>query len=256
MAEAQNGELKKLLLDALWRAGSSNFGGAKKFGGFAGYDMPLEFEGLIAEHNWTRTHAGLFDVSHMGPCLLEISDGLGEQGAHERIAAIMERLVSADLKRLEAGQARLTVLLNQDGGVLDDLMITRPARETARGGLYIVVNAGTKEQDFALIAANAGSEARLRRLDDRALLALQGPEAVTALSRIVPGVEAMSFMTGTRFDHPEFAALTIHRSGYTGEDGFEILVTPENAQAFAEVLLNQTEVKPIGLGARDSLRLE
>jgi len=245
------GPLKKLPLDALWRVG------AKKFGDFAGYDMPLEFEGLIPEHNWTRTKAGLFDVSHMGPCFFALPKGHGLVGdeAHKAVAAIIEELVPGDIQGLKPGQVRYTTLLNKDGGCLDDLMIARPEEPGAAGDLYIVVNAGTKEQDFALIAQGAGARANLVRADDRCLLALQGPSAeAVARAVISEDLGAMTFMQVKRFDM--FGRLTITRSGYTGEDGYEILVRAEHATALAEALLAHADVKPIGLGARDSLRLE
>jgi aminomethyltransferase len=249
MAEAETP--KTLPLDALWRARTS------KFGDFAGYDMPLQFEGLIPEHNWTRQHAGLFDVSHMGPCFFALPKGHGleGEGAHKAVAALIERLVPADIQGLKPGQVRYTMLLNDEGGVLDDLMIARPAEAAGAGDLYIVVNAGCKHEDWALIEAATKGEANLVRADDRCLLALQGPSAVAAASAVIdPAVGDMSFMSVKRYD--AFGRLTITRSGYTGEDGFEILVRAEQAGALAEALLAHPEVKPIGLGARDSLRLE
>lgn len=248
--------LKKLPLDALWRAR------AKKFGAFAGYDMPLEFEGLVAEHQWTRAHAGLFDVSHMGPCFFALPKGHGLEGdaAHAAIASLIEQLVPADIVGLGAGQVRYTTLLNANGGVLDDLMIARPAETGAAGDLYIVVNAGCKGEDWALIEASTRERAHLVRADDRALLALQGPEAVSALCAAIPehagALDAMQFMNVARYETERFGRLTITRSGYTGEDGFELLARAEHAQAIAEALLADARVKPIGLGARDSLRLE
>lgn len=249
MAEAETP--KKLPLDALWRARTS------KFGDFAGYDMPLQFEGLIAEHNWTRTHAGLFDVSHMGPCFFALPKGHGLQGdaAHKKVASLIERLVPADIQGLKPGQVRYTMITNDDGGVLDDLMIARPAEPGAAGDLYIVVNAGCKHQDWALIESATKGEANLVRADDRCLLALQGPSAsLVAAAVIDPALAEMRFMTVRRFD--AFGRITVTRSGYTGEDGYEILVRAEQATALAEALLAHPEVKPIGLGARDSLRLE
>lgn len=242
---------KKLPLDALWRARTS------KFGDFAGYDLPLQFEGLIPEHNWTRSHAGLFDVSHMGPSFFALPKGHGLEGdeAHKKVAALIERLVPADIQGLKPGQVRYTMITNEDGGVLDDLMIARPAESGAAGDLYIVVNAGCKHQDWALIEAATKGEANLVRADDRCLLALQGPNAHIAAAAVIDPVLAdMSFMTVRRFD--AFGRLTVTRSGYTGEDGFEILVRAEQATALADALLAHPEVKPIGLGARDSLRLE
>jgi aminomethyltransferase len=242
---------KKLPLDPLWRARTS------KFGDFAGYDMPLQFEGLIAEHNWTRTHAGLFDVSHMGPCFFALPKGHGLEGedAHRKVASLIERLVPADIQGLKAGQVRYTMLLNEEGGVLDDLMIARPAEPGAAGDLYIVVNAGCKHEDWALIEAATKGDANLVRADDRCLLALQGPSAERVAREVIADeLGAMTFMQVKRFD--AFGRLTVTRSGYTGEDGYEILVRVEHAPGLAEALLAHPEVKPIGLGARDSLRLE
>jgi len=249
MAEA--GSSKKLPLDPIWRARTS------RFGDFAGYDMPLQFEGLIPEHNWTRTHAGLFDVSHMGPCFFALPKGHGLEGeeAHTKVASLIERLVPADIQGLKPGQVRYTMITNEEGGVLDDLMIARPAEPAAAGDLYIVVNAGCKHQDWALIEEATKGEANLVRADDRCLLALQGPGAHAAAAAVVdPALADMSFMTVKRYD--AFGRITVTRSGYTGEDGYEILVRAENAKDLAEALLAHAEVKPIGLGARDSLRLE
>ena len=249
MADATN--LKKLPLDALWRARTS------KFADFAGYDMPIQFEGLIAEHNWTRQHAGLFDVSHMGPSFFALPKGHGLEGeeAHKKVASLIERLVPADIQALKPGQVRYTMITNADGGVLDDLMIARPAEPGAAGDLYIVVNAGCKNEDWALIEAATKGEANLVRADDRCLLALQGPSAHVVASAVIdPALADMSFMSVKRYD--AFGRLTVTRSGYTGEDGYEILVRAEHATALAEALLAHPEVKPVGLGARDSLRLE
>ncbi len=241
----------KLPLDALWRARTS------KFGDFAGYDMPLQFEGLIAEHNWTRSHAGLFDVSHMGPCFFALPKGHGLEGeaAHKKAASLIERLVPADIQGLKPGQVRYTMITNAEGGVLDDLMIARPAEPGAAGDLYIVVNAGCKHQDWALIEGATKGEANLVRADDRCLLALQGPSAHVAAAAVIdPALAQMSFMSVKRYD--AFGRLTVTRSGYTGEDGYEILVRAEHATDLANALLAHPDVKPIGLGARDSLRLE
>jgi glycine cleavage system T protein (aminomethyltransferase) len=246
--------LKKLPLDALWRARTS------KFADFAGYDMPIQFEGLIAEHNWTRTHAGFFDVSHMGPCFLALPRGHGLEGdaAHRAVAVLIEQLVPADIAGLKPGQVRYTTLLNAAGGVLDDLMIARPADAAAQGDLHIVVNAGGKDADWALMQATLGERIRLVRADDRALLAVQGPAAAASVARALGDASllAMGFMQVNRIETARFGRITLTRSGYTGEDGFELLVRAEYAPAFAETLLADAEVKPIGLGARDSLRLE
>jgi aminomethyltransferase len=250
MAEASNTPLKTTPLHAL----HVRLGG--RMVEFGGYDMPVQYaDGIMAEHTWTRTHAGLFDVSHMGPSFLGLPELGGGDDAHRKVAAIVERLVPSDIAALAPGKLQLTVLLNEDGGILDDLMIGR-CEAPDDGLLYIVVNAGTKEQDFALLKATAGNEAALHRADDRALIALQGPEAEAVLLPIVPQAVALTFMTFARVDHPDYGRMAVARCGYTGEDGFEILVPAEHAEAFAERLLADHRVKPIGLGARDSLRLE
>ena len=246
----------KLPLDAIWRERQKD-PESPKFGDFAGYDMPLQFEGLIPEHNWTRAHAGLFDVSHMGPSFFALPKGHGLEGeeAHKKVASLIERLVPADIQGLKPGQVRYTMITNDDGGVLDDLMIARPAEPGAAGDLYVVVNAGCKHQDWALIEAAAKGEANLVRADDRCLLALQGPTAHQVAAAVIdPALADMNFMTVKRYD--AFGRITVTRSGYTGEDGYEILVRAENAPDLANALLAHAEVKPIGLGARDSLRLE
>jgi aminomethyltransferase len=224
---------------------------------FAGYEMPVQYPtGIIAEHNWTRQHAGLFDVSHMGPSFLELNERSGDADAdHDAVAGIVETLVSGDIRGLKPGRIRYTLLLNEDGGILDDLMIARPADPAWSGVLYIVVNAGTKDADFAIIDNAAEGLARLRRSDDHALLALQGPEAAAVMHDIVPGATGLGFMTYGSFAY-ENTRLVVSRSGYTGEDGFEMLVPPDAAAAFWERLLQDERVKPVGLGARDSLRLE
>ncbi len=220
-----------------------------RFAPFAGYDMPVQFEGILAEHAWTRTQAGLFDVSHMGPAFLAPK----ESGGFVEAAKRLESLVPSDLVNLKPGQQRYSMLLNAEGGALDDCIIGRSLEEDGTRALYVVVNAGCKEADFALIAAQTGLN--IARADDGALLALQGPQAHAALERVIPGVSALRFMHFASFDSP-FGHLVISRSGYTGEDGFEVLVAPAFAEALAQKLLSQPEVKPIGLGARDTLRLE
>jgi aminomethyltransferase len=220
--------------------------------------MPVQYEGLIAEHKWVRENAGLFDVSHMGPCFLRLREGHGLEGdkAHHKIAALVEPLVSADIKNLAPGQQRLTVLLNDQGGVLDDLIVGRPAQPHEQGGLYIVVNGGVKEQDFAIFAKAAEKGgADFSRADDRALLALQGPKAREVLKRLSPLAATLPFMNFGRADI-EGEKCFVACCGYTGEDGFEILARMNAAPKIAEWLLAQPEVKPIGLGARDTLRLE
>jgi aminomethyltransferase len=207
---------------------------------FAGYSMPIQYEGIMAEHGWTRTNAGLFDVSHMGQIILS-GDG---------VADALETLVPGDISALTEGRMRYSLLLAEDGGILDDLMIT--ATPT---GFYVVVNGAVKWDDLAFLREFLPDHITINHLEDRALLALQGPKAVDALKRVVPGVDALFFMEASSFlwNHEP---LWISRSGYTGEDGFEISVPAESVEALAAALCDQPEVKPIGLGARDSLRLE
>jgi len=207
---------------------------------FAGYAMPIQYEGIMAEHQWTRESAGLFDVSHMGQLIL----------SGEGVAAALEKLVPGDISALKEGRMRYSLLLGADGGVLDDLMVT--ATPT---GLYVVVNGAVKHQDIAYLRANLPAAIDINHLEDRALLALQGPKAVEAISRVIPGVDQLYFMEADLFLWGE-VPLWISRSGYTGEDGVEISVPAEEVQALADALCAQPEVKPIGLGARDSLRLE
>ena len=230
---------------------------AARMAEFGGYDMPIQYaDGIMAEHNWTRTHAGLFDVSHMGPSFLSLPQLGGGDEAHRRIASIVERLVPSDIASLAPGKVQLTVLLNENGGIIDDLMIGRPPRDDQQGMLYIVVNAGTKENDFALIARAAGADAELHRADDRALIAIQGPEAEAVIAGILPDAVPLTFMTFREINTTAFGNVIATRCGYTGEDGFEILVPAAQGEAFANRLLEDPRVKPIGLGARDSLRLE
>jgi aminomethyltransferase len=207
---------------------------------FAGYAMPIQYEGIMAEHLWTRENAGLFDVSHMGQLIL----------SGDNVAEALEALVPGDITALKEGRMRYSLLLAPDGGVLDDLMIT--ATPT---GLYVVVNGAVKHDDIAYLRASLPEAISIKHLEDRALLALQGPKAVEALVRIVPGVDRLYFMEADLFLWGE-VPLWISRSGYTGEDGVEISVSAESVGALADALCGQAEVKPIGLGARDSLRLE
>ncbi|MEO7026470.1 MAG: glycine cleavage system aminomethyltransferase GcvT [Caulobacteraceae bacterium] len=224
---------------------------------FAGYSMPIQYaDGILAEHRWTRASAGLFDVSHMGPAFLEVTARTGDGEAnHAAIAAVIEPLISGDIAGLKPGRLRYTLMLNKDGGILDDLMVGRPRSPDRQGLLYVVVNAGTKEADFAALAAEAGDRARLTRADDRALIALQGPKAGDALAEILPATADLAFMD---FDRMTFAghSLIVSRSGYTGEDGFEILAPSMVATRLWDRLAGDARVKPAGLGARDSLRLE
>ncbi len=223
---------------------------------FAGYELPVQYrDGVLKEHLWTREHAGAFDVSHMGPSFFSLNEKSGDADAdHAAIAAIAETLVCGDIKGLKPGQLRYTLLLNKDGGLIDDLMIGRPAAPDRQGMLYVVVNAATKDGDFALFEKAAAGRATLARADDRALIALQGPEAASVLAGIIPEAAELTFMTFRRVDYAD--GVVIARSGYTGEDGYEILIKPEAAAAFWARLLEDERVRPIGLGARDSLRLE
>ena len=207
---------------------------------FAGYEMPVLYRtGIIAEHLHTRAEAGLFDVSHMGQVALHGVD-----------ASALETLVPGDIAGLAEGRMRYTLLLNDDGGITDDLMAIRFA-----GGLRLVVNAATKDGDIAHLRARLGASAGIELIEDRALLALQGPQAASVLARLAPGVETMPFLSCALVERPGMT-LFVTRSGYTGEDGFEISVAADRAVEFAERLLAEPEVMPIGLGARDTLRLE
>jgi aminomethyltransferase len=224
---------------------------------FGGYEMPVQYrDGILKEHLWTREHAGLFDVSHMGPAFLTLAEKSGDAEAdHRAVAALVEKVVCGDIGGLKPGQLRYTLLLNAQGGMIDDLMVGRPVWESRQGMLYIVVNAATKEGDFALIQAAAGDRGMLSRADDRALIAVQGPEAVAVLSAILPEAADLGFMQFRRIDY-DGHGLVVSRSGYTGEDGFEILVPAPIAEVFWNRLAADGRARPIGLGARDSLRLE
>jgi aminomethyltransferase len=208
--------------------------------GFAGYQMPIQYEGIIAEHRWTRESAGLFDVSHMGQIII----------SGDELDAALEAILPADLSLLKDGRLRYSLLLNDEGGIVDDLMVTRRDDH-----FYMVVNGATKEGDIEVLRRRLPDAVGLDHLTSQALLALQGPKAVQALSRLAPGVAELTFMTGGAFEL-EGAPAWISRSGYTGEDGFEISIQAEDAERVAELLAAQPEVRPIGLGARDSLRLE
>ncbi|MBB4199692.1 glycine cleavage system protein T [Rhodoblastus sphagnicola] len=210
---------------------------------FAGYDLPVNYPaGIIAEHLWTRENAGLFDVSHMGQAFVS---GPGA-------AARLETLLPGDLQGLACKRIRYSQFTNADGGILDDLMVTK--LDEAGDKLFLVVNAACKTQDFSLLQANL-PDLKLEILQDRALLALQGPLAARALERHIPGVSALKFMAQQDFVW-RGETLFVSRSGYTGEDGFEISIPADFAENLAESLLAEEEVQAIGLGARDSLRLE
>ena len=211
---------------------------------FAGYDMPVQYPaGILAEHQQTRTGAGLFDVSHMGQFRITAS-------SFDAAAAAIEKLCPNDFRSLKSGQQRYGFLTNAKGGILDDLMVTRDGEV-----LRMVVNAACKDADFSHIAGSLPADCKIERLEDFALLALQGPQAGAVVARLAPASARMTFMTGAAL---EIAGVKCYatRSGYTGEDGFEISVPNAAAISFARALLKEPEVKPIGLGARDSLRLE
>ena len=243
---AESEQLESLPLDAWHRAKGA------RMVPFAGYAMPIQYAGpsggILAEHEWTRAHAGLFDVSHMGQ--LTVSG----EGARDAL----EALLPADLASLAPGRTRYSLLLGEDGGILDDLMVTH------RGDhFYVVVNGATKWDDIAHLREHLPDEVTLTHLDDHGLLALQGPEAAGALGRLgltpafegMPALDKLGFMQAGPFLW-EGRPLGVGRSGYTGEDGFEISVRAEDIETLADALCGQSEVRPIGLGARDSLRLE
>ncbi len=212
---------------------------------FAGYDMPVQYPtGIIAEHLHTRAKAGLFDVSHMGQIRLR---GVNAVQA-------LEALVPGDLQALAPGRMRYTLLLNETGGILDDLMVTRVPNGSG-DGLMLVVNAAGKEADLAHLRARLDKTASIDPRFDRALLALQGPSAAAVLARFAAGIDRTAFMSATEVSLAGIPCF-VTRSGYTGEDGFEISMAAEDAIGLAERLLAEPEVAPIGLGARDTLRLE
>ena len=230
-------ELQTLPLDAWHRARGG------RMVPFAGYHMPVQYEGIMAEHLWTRDSAGLFDVSHMGQLLLS-GDDLDDE---------LEKLIPADVKGVALGQQKYSLLLAENGGILDDLMFSRWP-----GGIYMVVNGAVKYEDIGHLREHLPDAITINHLDDRALLALQGPKAFDVLKRHTTGkwpLEALVFMKGGQFEIAGVEAY-ISRSGYTGEDGFEISIPADAAEKIADLLCSEPEVKPIGLGARDSLRLE
>jgi aminomethyltransferase len=207
---------------------------------FAGYEMPVQYEGIIAEHLWTRENAGLFDVSHMGQLFI-----------HGRaVAAALERFMPGDFQAAKDMKPKYSLLLNEEGGIIDDLMATRRGED-----FYVVVNGATKHGDIAYMERRLPGEVVIDHMRSQALLALQGPKAAEVLDAAIPGVAQLGFMEAgpfRAFGHP----LWISRSGYTGEDGFEISIAAMAAQDLADWLVADERVKPIGLGARDSLRLE
>lgn len=207
---------------------------------FAGYEMPLQYSGIIVEHEHCRSQAALFDVSHMGQAILRGND----------VTSLIEELVVGDFQQLPTGKVRYTLLTNDNGGIIDDMMVVN-------GGYYLVlvVNAARKEVDFAHIRERIGDRVEMEVWDDRALLALQGPAAATVLARLAPASRHMLFMTMENLKIGDIRC-GVTRSGYTGEDGFEITVASEDARIVAELILEEPEVVPAGLGARDTLRLE
>jgi aminomethyltransferase len=207
---------------------------------FAGYEMPVQYEGIIAEHLWTRENAGLFDVSHMGQLLIH---GRG-------VDAALERLMPGDFQAAADMKPKYSLLLDDDGGIIDDLMATRRGED-----FYVVVNGATKLGDIAVMQGRLPGGVILDHMTQQALLALQGPRAAEVLETIVPGVSEMSFMQGGPFQWNGHS-LWISRSGYTGEDGFEISIPASAAPALADAITAHKLARPIGLGARDSLRLE
>jgi aminomethyltransferase len=216
---------------------------------FAGYEMPVQFPtGILTEHTHTREKAGLFDVSHMGQAWLVGPD-------HETTARALETMVPSDVVGLKPGRQRYTVLLNAEGGIVDDLMVARPLGEENDGRLYLVVNASRKHVDYPMIEAGLPDGVRLEKIDDRALIALQGPLAADVMKAHAPAAATLSFMGVAEM---EFDGIKVHvsRSGYTGEDGYEISLPAGAAEPIARALLADERVAPIGLGARDSLRLE
>jgi len=214
---------------------------------FAGYWMPVQYEGIIAEHLWTRENAGLFDVSHMGQL------GVAGEGA----AAALEAVLPGDIAGLKAGRLRYSMLLDEEGGILDDLMVTNNGTDFG-----LVVNGAMKWDDIAHLREHLPDEITLTHFDEQALLALQGPQAAAVLDRLglvaldqAPALSDLKFMQAGNYSWGE-RCLGISRSGYTGEDGFEISVHQDDVEALANALCDEPEVKPVGLGARDSLRLE
>ena len=225
---------QKLPLDAWHRAQGA------RMVSFAGYEMPIQYEGIMAEHMWTRSKAGLFDVSHMGQVTFTGTDADKE----------LERILPGEIQKLGVNRIRYSLLLAEDGGILDDLMVTRRADD-----IYTVVNGATKYDDIAYIIDNMSDDVTINLMEDHALLALQGPKAGEVLASLIPAVDDLYFMMAGEF-MLDGMKLWISRSGYTGEDGFEISVDADNATKLADMLTAHDDVAPIGLGARDSLRLE
>jgi aminomethyltransferase len=231
---ARPDRLEKLPLDSWHRARGA------RMVPFAGYEMPVQYEGIIAEHLWTRENAGLFDVSHMGQLFVH---GRG-------VDAALERLMPGDFRSAADMKPKYSLLLDEEGGIIEDLMATRRGDD-----FYVVVNGATKHGDIAYMEQLLPEDVVIDHMSEQALLALQGPRAAEVLEQIVPGVANLAFMEAGPFQWGG-RALWISRSGYTGEDGFEISVPANAAAELADAIAANELVKPIGLGARDSLRLE
>jgi len=240
---------EELPLQALPLDGWHRAKGARMVG-FAGYHMPIQYEGIMAEHGWTREHAGLFDVSHMGQ--ITFSDNVGGRGVDEAL----EYLLPSDIKGLKPFRQRYSMLLDEEGGILDDLMVSRLGNDAFDGAaIYMVVNGATKYDDMGWMIEHLPDSVVMNHMDEQALLALQGPEAGEALASLIPETADLIFMQSGPFVW-RGVPLWISRSGYTGEDGFEISLPAADATLLADALCALPQVKPIGLGARDSLRLE
>ncbi|MCK0100005.1 glycine cleavage system aminomethyltransferase GcvT [Qipengyuania sp. S6317L1] len=212
---------------------------------FAGYEMPIQYEGIVAEHEWTRLSASLFDVSHMGQLTVHSPEDDPTLGARE-----LEKLLPGLITSLKPGRMRYSMLLTEEGGVIDDLMVTNTGPH-----LGLVVNGACKWDDIAHLREHLADEVTLTHHDDFALLALQGPKAGEVLEALVPGTGALTFMTAGLFEY-DGGHIWVSRAGYTGEDGFEISVHENSVEKLADALVADERVKPAGLGARDSLRLE
>ncbi len=212
-----------------------------KFVPFAGYEMPIQYkDGIVKEHISTRTFAGFFDVSHMGQFFLE---------GDETLIDALEKIIPADLKSLKINHSKYSFLLNNDGGIIDDLIVTKTEK-----GFCIILNAACKKNDIKQISQFLGKNHKYLLNNELSLIALQGPKSVEILEKLIPGVSNLKFMTGNKFNY-ESENLYITRSGYTGEDGFEISISNKKVEKLINLLISHN-VKPIGLGARDTLRLE
>jgi len=212
-----------------------------KFVPFAGYEMPVQYSsGIVEEHKITRTNAGLFDVSHMGQLLIEGNESLSDE---------LEKIIPVDLKKIKLNQSKYSFLINEKGGIYDDLIITK-----VDNGFSIILNAACKDNDFKIIKNSIGNKFKLTLYKNLSLIALQGPKSSEILEKIINGVSSLKFMNGNNFSYNK-KKIYITRSGYTGEDGFEISIPNELVEDFAKKIVSKG-AKPIGLGARDTLRLE